>query len=78
LVVGVHFVALALVWHLRLFHALGVALGLCGLLGLILAVAGAPASAIDVTAGVAPGGILLGFALWGSTRTRAGSVHGSP
>jgi hypothetical protein len=70
-VVGAHFVALALVWRLRLFHALGVALGGCGLLGLLLARTGSSAPAIDVTAGVIPGVILLGFALWGSTRTRA-------
>jgi hypothetical protein len=70
-VVGAHFVALALVWRLRLFHALGVALGGCGMLGLLLAQTGSSAPAIDVTAGVIPGVILLGFALWGSTRTRA-------
>ena len=54
-VVGVHFVALALVWHLRLFHALGVAPGVCGLLGLVLATTGSTASAINLTAGGCPG-----------------------
>jgi hypothetical protein len=41
------------------------------MLGLLLAQTGSSAPAIDVTAGVIPGVILLGFALWGSTRTRA-------
>jgi hypothetical protein len=71
LVVGLHFVALALVRGLRLFHAVGGALSLCGLLGLVLAGADSSAELIDGVAGVLPGAILLGSGLWGATGVAA-------
>lgn len=67
-VVGVHFVALALVWKLRFFAGLGAALTVLGVLALILAAAGAADSSIDTIGAVLPGFLLLGFSLWGSSR----------
>lgn len=68
LVVGVHFFALAVCWKLAFFHWLGAAIALCGAVGLVLAATAAAVSLIDVAGGVVPGGLLLGFGLWGSTR----------
>jgi hypothetical protein len=62
LVVGVHFAGLAIIWKQPVFHWLGAALAACGVIGLLLAVMGAPSSAIDVVAGVVPGFLLLGSA----------------
>ena len=67
-VVGAHFFALAVVWRNPLFHRLGAALLVCGVVGLALAAGGSEASAIDLVGGVLPGAILIGFGLWGSTR----------
>lgn len=69
LVVGIHFIALAVVWKLLFFHGLGAALMLCGVAGLVLAATGSAVSAIDLVGGVLPGAILLGFGLWGATRS---------
>ena len=69
LVVGSHFIALAVVWKLLFFRGLGVALMLCGVAGLVLAATGSTVSAIDLVGGVVPGAILLGFGLWGATRS---------
>ncbi|MBY6367273.1 hypothetical protein [Rhodococcoides corynebacterioides] len=72
-VVGIHFVVLAVLWRLRLFHVLGGALTALGVAGLALAFAGAPAVATDLTAGVGSGVVLLIFALlgvWGTGGTR--------
>ena len=74
-VVGLHFVALALVWKLRFFTGLGVALTALGVLALILAAAGAAESSIDAIGAVLPGFLLLGFALWGSSRALVGNTH---
>ncbi len=74
-VVGVHFLALAVVWRQRLFTVLGAALAVCGLAGLGLAVGGAPEAAVDTVGGVLPGAVLLGFALRGST---TGTSSASP
>jgi hypothetical protein len=67
-VVGAHFFGLAVIWKQAFFHWLGAAILACGLIGLLLAAAGASDATIDLTAGVLPGGLLLGFGLWGSTR----------
>ena len=67
-VVGAHFFALAVVWRNPLFHRLGAALLVCGMVGFALAAGGSEASAIDLVGGVLPGAILLAFGLWGSTR----------
>ena len=69
LVVGSHFIALAVVWKLLFFHGLGAALMLCGVAGLVLAAAGSAVSPIDLVGGVVPGAILLGFGMWGATRS---------
>lgn len=68
-VVGAHFIALALVWRNPLFHWLGAALLGCGVAGLVMAARGTDAAVIDLVGGVLPGAILLGFGLWGSTRS---------
>ena len=74
-VVGVHFVALALVWKLRFFIGLGVALTALGVLALILAAAGASDSSVDAIGAILPGFLLLGFGLWGSSRALSGGTH---
>ena len=58
-VVGVHFVALAAIWRLRLFRSLGAAIALCGIAGLTAAAVGAPPAVIAVVGGVLPGVLLL-------------------
>jgi len=68
-VVGVHFIALAVVWKLVFFHGLGAALVFCGVAGLVLAATGSAVSAINLVGGVLPGAILLGFGLWGASRS---------
>jgi hypothetical protein len=67
-VVGAHFFALGVVWAQPFFHWLGGALLLCGLIGLVLAAAGASEAPIDAVAGVLPGALLLAVGIWGSTR----------
>lgn len=71
LVVGTHFIGLAVVWREAFFHWLGAAILLCGVVGLVLAATAAPAGAINVVGGVLPGAVLLAFAVWGSTRGAA-------
>jgi hypothetical protein len=56
------------VWSQPLFFWLGAALSVCGVLGLVLAGAGAGPAPIDLVGGIVPGALLFGFALWGSTR----------
>jgi len=58
LVVGVHFLAFAVIWKLLFFHGLGAALMICGVAGFVLAAIGAAVSAIDLVGGVLPGAIL--------------------
>ncbi len=65
---------MALVWKPLFFHGLGAALMLCGVVGLGLAATGSAVRAIDLVDGVLPGVILLGFALWGVTRSAASPV----
>lgn len=64
LVVGLHFVALAVVWHNPFVRWLGVAIALCGAIGLALAIAGASVAAIAVISSVVPGFLLLGTGWW--------------
>jgi hypothetical protein len=66
LVVGAHFIGLAVVWKQFFFHWLGASILLCG--AIVLAVATSPQGAIDTVAGVLPGALLLAFSLWGSIR----------
>jgi hypothetical protein len=72
-VVGAHFIALALAWRDPPFHWLGAPLLVCGVVGLVLAARASAAVLIDLSGGVLPGAILLGFGLWGSTRSAASS-----
>lgn len=58
-VVGVHFLALAALWRLRLMRYLGIAIAMCGLAGLAAAVATAPQAAVATAGGVLPGILLL-------------------
>lgn len=65
LVVGVHFLALAVVFGVRVQHLLGLLLTGCGAVGMALALSGAPSSSVAVAAGIGPGFVLLGFSVWG-------------
>ena len=69
-VVGAHFLGLAAIWKQSLFLWLGSSILLCGALGLVLAIAGSSTGAIDTVAGVLPGALLLGFAIWSSKNSR--------
>jgi hypothetical protein len=69
-VVGAHFFGLAAIWKQSLFQWLGVSILLCGALGLVLAIAGSSTGAIDTVGGVLPGGLLLGYGLRSSKRSR--------
>jgi hypothetical protein len=64
IVVGLHFVALAVVWNNPFVRWLGGAIALCGATGLVLAMTGASQASIAVTAGVLPGFLLLGTGWW--------------
>ena len=61
-VVGVHFIALAAVWHQPFYDTLGVAITICGVAALVAAAAGASTAVIAVIGGVSPGFLLLGSA----------------
>lgn len=65
-VVGVHFFALAAVFHRRFFHVLGGAITACGLAGLVLVGTGIGQESVAVIGGIVPGAILLGFGWWGA------------
>ena len=65
-VVGVHFVALGVVFRESPFHWLGGALGACGLAGLALAAAGAGTQSVAVVSGIVPGAVLLASGWWGA------------
>jgi hypothetical protein len=68
-VVGLHFVALAVVWREPSLHALGGALTVCGVVGLVLAATGAGHSAVATVGGVVPGFLLLAGGGWAATRS---------
>ncbi len=61
-VVGLHFIALAAVWHQPFYDALGAAIAACGVAGLAVGAFGASAAVIGAIGGVAPGFMLLGAA----------------
>ncbi|MEO5833374.1 MAG: hypothetical protein ABIR83_08380 [Nakamurella sp.] len=77
IVVGVHFVALAVVVHQPFFHVLGGVITACGVASLILAFSGSGQPAIDLVGGVLPGLTLLGFAGWGARRQGVRSLSGA-
>jgi hypothetical protein len=64
LVVGLHCVALAVIWKQSSIHWLGASIALCGLADLSLAVLGSSAAKIAVFAGVTPSSLLLGGGWW--------------
>jgi hypothetical protein len=66
-VVGVHFLVLAVIWRLALFRVLGTAISVCGAVGLIAAAAGATPVVIAVTGGLLPGVLLLTAGYRGAT-----------
>lgn len=74
-VVGVHFLALAVVLHAPFFNRLGAAMTLCGVVGLVLVFAGGAQVAVAIVAGVVPGALLLGFGGWGALGLRPGRVR---
>jgi hypothetical protein len=77
LVVGVHFIGLAIVWKQPVFHVLGAAIAACGVMGLLLAAVGTSTVAIDVVGGIVPGLLLLGFAWIASMARYGGSPAGA-
>ncbi len=72
-VVGLHFVVLAILWRSRLFHLLGAAIALCGAAGLAAAGAGLPDAVVAGTGGVVPGFLLLAAGCSGAARTLSAS-----
>jgi hypothetical protein len=65
-VVGVHFLALARIWRLSLFAALGTAIALCGAAGIAAAAGGASEPLVATLGGVLPGLLLLAAAFVGA------------
>jgi hypothetical protein len=77
LVVGVHFIALAIVWRAPVFHLVGGVIAVCGALGLALAVVDASEATIAVVSGIIPGAVLIGSGWWaalGDQQTHRGSI----
>ena len=70
-VVGAHFFGLAAIWKQSVFLWLGASILVCGALGLVLAIVGSSAGAIDTVSGVLPGYLLLGFGLASSKKSRS-------
>ena len=66
LVVGVHFLGLAIVWRTPFFNLLGAAITVCGVAGLIAAGVHASVATDAVIAGLIPGAILLAAAYAGT------------
>lgn len=75
-VVGVHFLVLAVIWRLPLFRYLGAGIAACGAAGLAAAVAGAGTAVVGGSGGVLPGWLLLIASYWGATHA-AGSDTGA-
>jgi len=74
LVVGLHFFALARLWEQPAFHVLGGLLTGCGLVGLVLALAGAGDAVVASVGGIIPGVVLLGAGWLGARATQYGSA----
>src|SRR5262249_27780105 len=77
IVVGVHFIALAVVWRVSLFRPLGIAIALCGAAAIAVAAGGAGDGWIAAVGGGIPGGVLLFLATRAPT-TRHPPPIGSP
>jgi hypothetical protein len=69
LVVGVHFVLLARVWHEQSIQTLGVALSVLGVVGFVLAALDISVSGVRLVAGVGAGVIILGGAWWAALQS---------
>jgi hypothetical protein len=69
LVVGVHFVLLARVWHEQSIQTLGVALSVLGVVGFVLAALDVSVSGVRLVAGVGAGVIILGGAWWAALQS---------
>lgn len=65
IVVGAHFVPMALITGERFYMVLAALMVPLGVVGLVLAVVGAPQLAVDAVAGLGSGITLLGAAWWG-------------
>lgn len=74
LVVGLHFIELARLWHQPRLTLLGGAIAGCGLVGLILAFGDAGDESVALAGGILPGAILLGASWWTADRTRRTST----
>lgn len=68
IVVGAHFLPMAAVTGERFFTVIAATMTPAGIIGLILAFAGAPLVAVDVVAGLVSGTVLLAAGWWGMTR----------
>jgi hypothetical protein len=77
-VVGAHFAVLAVVFRERLFLWLGIAIGACGLAGLVMAALSTAAAPIAVVGGVMPGLVLLASGWWGTRPTRGAGARPEP
>ncbi|MEN3361200.1 MAG: hypothetical protein V7637_5182, partial [Mycobacteriales bacterium] len=55
LVVGVHFLGLARIWHMPLYHWLGATMTVLGLAGFLIYALGGPAATVALVAGVGSG-----------------------
>lgn len=64
LVVGLHFVALGSAWSESSLTAVGAAVAVLGLIGLVLAVRQESFVVISAVSGIGPGVLLLGGSLW--------------
>jgi hypothetical protein len=65
-VVGVHFIVLAVMWRFPLFRYVGAGITLCGVAGLTAAADGAATAVVAGTGGVLPGFVLLTVCCWGA------------
>jgi hypothetical protein len=62
-VVGIHFFALAVLWHVVRFHVIGAALTALAVIATAIGLAGATTTPVRIVAGVGSGVVLLAFAL---------------
>jgi hypothetical protein len=69
LVVGIHFVLLARVWHEQSIQALGLALSVLGVVGFVLAALNVSVSGVRLVTGVGAGVVLLGAAWWAALQS---------
>ncbi|WP_295699157.1 hypothetical protein [Lapillicoccus sp.] len=61
---GIHFIVFAPIFKEPIFAWFGVPIALCGVVGLVLALAGTGPPTIGVVAGILPGTIMFGAVAW--------------